>query len=144
MALLEYLYSDHTPMEERDPVGILVLANQFCQPRLVALAEYYITRELQESISDTCTETSDVDVVDIMEKSKVGILICAILFKKTRQFMYVLHTREIIQIHRIWNPLVKHRADSRFAPSQCETSLQSSPISRSVVLRSNVCAYFIP
>ena len=88
MALLEYLYSDHTPIEEGDPVGILVLANQFCQPRLVALAEYYITKELEESISDTCTETSDVDVVDIMEKSMVGILICAIIYEKMGQFVH--------------------------------------------------------
>ena len=77
MALLEYLYSDHAPIEEGDPVGVLVLANQFCQPRLVALAEYYITKELENSINEKYPENSNVDVVAIMDDSKVWI--CAMM-----------------------------------------------------------------
>ena len=86
MALLEYLYSDHAPIGEGDPVGVLVLANQFCQPRLVNLAEYYVTKELQNAINDKCTENIDVDVVAIMENSKVWI--CIIIIKKTKQLAW--------------------------------------------------------
>ena len=86
MAFLEYLYSDHAPIEEGDPVGVLVLANQFFLPRLLTMAEYHIAKELKTIISDDYTETSDIDVISIMEDSKVWILSCVMMVKTTKQF----------------------------------------------------------
>ena len=72
-ALLEYLYSDHAPIEEGDPVGILVLANQFCQPRLVTLAEYYVTKCVENSFNAKGGADADVDVVGILYSAKVEL-----------------------------------------------------------------------
>ena len=49
LALLEYLYTDHAPIEDGDAVGIMVLADRFCLPRLVNLCELYITKEVAKS-----------------------------------------------------------------------------------------------
>eukprot|EP00731_Ephydatia_muelleri_P009357 Em0004g1695a len=38
LAFLEYLYTDHSPIEEGDSVGILVLANEYVMPRLTSLS----------------------------------------------------------------------------------------------------------
>ena len=72
MGLLEYLYSDHAPIEGGDPVGVLVLANQFFQPRLVAMAEYCITNGIRNTVAEKYAET--VDVVNIMNNSKVRLI----------------------------------------------------------------------
>ena len=34
LAFLEYLYTDHSPIEDSDSIGILELANQYVMPRL--------------------------------------------------------------------------------------------------------------
>ncbi|XP_022081983.1 rho-related protein racA-like [Acanthaster planci] len=44
LALLEYLYTDHAPIEEGDAVGILVAADQYGQDRLRNLCELYISK----------------------------------------------------------------------------------------------------
>ncbi|XP_022081981.1 rho-related protein racA-like [Acanthaster planci] len=44
LALLEYLYTDHAPIEEGDAVGILVAADRYGQDRLRNLCELYITK----------------------------------------------------------------------------------------------------
>ena len=72
MGLLEYLYSDHAPIEGGDPVGVLVLANQFCLPRLVTMAEYCITNGIRNTVAEKYAET--VDVVNIMNNSKVRLI----------------------------------------------------------------------
>lgn len=70
LALLEYLYTDHAPIEEGDSVGIMVLADQYCQPRLVNLCELYITKEVDRSCSK-CIETADIDVIGLLLTSQV-------------------------------------------------------------------------
>ena len=72
MGLLEYMYSDHAPIEGGDPVGVLVLANQFCQPRFVTMAEYCITNGIRITVTEKYAET--VDVVSIMNNSKVWLI----------------------------------------------------------------------
>lgn len=48
LALLEYLYTDTVQFDgETDLVELLVLADRFCLPRLVALCELHITREVE-------------------------------------------------------------------------------------------------
>ena len=62
LALLEYLYTDHAPIEEGDSVGILELSNKYVLPRLMALCELYISKEVERATAESITQ-ADVDVV---------------------------------------------------------------------------------
>ena len=70
--LLEYLYSDHAPIEQGDPVEVLVLANQYCIPRLVTLAEYCIAKTIEETLSRKTSLEGDMNIFNVMYNSKVG------------------------------------------------------------------------
>ncbi|XP_065844848.1 rho-related protein racA-like [Oscarella lobularis] len=65
LALLEYLYTDHAPIEDTDSVGLLVVANQFCLPRLVTLCELYITKEVDRATTNRIAE-ADIDVIGLL------------------------------------------------------------------------------
>ncbi|KAK3106574.1 hypothetical protein FSP39_022813 [Pinctada imbricata] len=69
-ALLEYLYTDHAPIEESDAVGILVLADEYCQKRLVNLCELYITKEVDKQVTKRI-EKSDIDVIGLLLNSQL-------------------------------------------------------------------------
>ncbi|KAK3749892.1 hypothetical protein QZH41_005808 [Actinostola sp. cb2023] len=56
LAILEYLYTDHAPIEELDPVDIMVLADRFCLPRLVTLCELYIAKNVDRMIQKKVTD----------------------------------------------------------------------------------------
>ncbi|WAR24339.1 RACA-like protein [Mya arenaria] len=49
LAFLEYLYTDHSPIEDSDAVVIIVLADEYGQRRLINLCELYITKEIDRS-----------------------------------------------------------------------------------------------
>ena len=68
--MLEYLYTDHAPIEEGDSVGIMVLADQYCQNRLINLCELYITKEIDRSCTKNI-EKMDIDVVGVLQTSQV-------------------------------------------------------------------------
>ncbi|XP_071100779.1 rho-related protein racA-like [Haliotis cracherodii] len=65
LALVEYIYTDHAPIEGGDAVGILVLADEYCQPRLVNLCELYFTKEVDRSCTKNI-EKSNVDVIGLL------------------------------------------------------------------------------
>ncbi|XP_048237534.1 rho-related protein racA-like [Haliotis rufescens] len=69
LALLEYIYTDHAPIEGGDAVGILVLADEYCQPRLVNLCELYITKEVDRSCTKNIKK-SDIDVIGLLLTSQ--------------------------------------------------------------------------
>ncbi|XP_045160594.2 rho-related protein racA-like isoform X2 [Mercenaria mercenaria] len=69
LAFLEYLYTDHSPIEENDAVGILVLADEYGQRRLVNLCELYITKEVDRSVTKQI-EKSDIDVIGLLLTSQ--------------------------------------------------------------------------
>ena len=71
LALLEYLYSDHAPIEEGDSVGIMVLADEYCQRRLINLCELYITKEVDRNVTKRI-EKSDIDVIGLLLTSQVN------------------------------------------------------------------------
>ena len=64
LALLEYLYTDHAPIEEGDAVGILVAADRYGQDRLRNLCELYITKGV-----DVTEE--HVDVIGLLHTAQV-------------------------------------------------------------------------
>jgi Rho family protein len=63
LALLEYMYTDHSPIKENDSVGIMVLADEYGQSRLIDLCELYILSQSKPSLlpfidfsmADVCT-----------------------------------------------------------------------------------------
>lgn len=62
LSLLEYLYTDHAPIEDGDSIGILQLANQYVQPRLMALCELYISKEVERATMASIAQ-ADVDII---------------------------------------------------------------------------------
>ncbi|XP_062609744.1 rho-related protein racA-like [Saccostrea cucullata] len=70
LALLEYLYTDHAPIEEGDSVGIMVLADEYCQKRLINLCELYITKEVDRNVSKQI-EKSEIDVIGLLLTSQL-------------------------------------------------------------------------
>ncbi|XP_067686081.1 rho-related protein racA-like [Haliotis asinina] len=82
LALLEYLYTDHAPIEGGDAVGILVLADEYCQPRLLNLCELYITKEVDRS----CTKNIEKAEIDV-----IGLLLTAQLHNASQLSKWCLH-----------------------------------------------------
>jgi len=74
LAFLEYLYSDHAPIEDGDSVGLLQLADSYCVPRLVNLCELYTTMEVDRSVSKNI-EKSDIDVIGLLLVSQVRAIL---------------------------------------------------------------------
>ena len=71
LAFLEYLYSDHAPIEDGDSVGLLQMADRYNVPRLVNLCELYITKEVDRAVSKNI-EKSDIDVIGLLLISQVS------------------------------------------------------------------------
>ena len=62
MAMLEYLYTDHSPIEETDSIGILVLANQYVLPRLMSLCELYITKQVDKACAKSIAD-AEINII---------------------------------------------------------------------------------
>lgn len=116
MALMEYLYSDHAPIEDGDSVGIMVLADEYGQKRLVNLCELYITKEVDRSVTKQI-EKSDIDVIGLLLTSQIYnaeqlsnwclhfISSNYIAFEKRKEFSLLTGSnKEHVEEHR-WPPL---------------------------------------
>ena len=62
LAFLEYLYTDHAPIEEGDCIGVLVLSNQYVMKRLMSLCELYIAKKVDRACAESIAD-ADVDVI---------------------------------------------------------------------------------
>ncbi|XP_052774925.1 rho-related protein racA-like [Mya arenaria] len=69
LAFLEYLYTDHSPIEDSDAVVIIVLADEYGQRRLINLCELYITKEIDRSVTKQI-ERSEIDVIGLLLTSQ--------------------------------------------------------------------------
>ena len=72
LAILEYLYTDHAPIEEGDSEEIMALADRFCLPRLVSLCELYITKKVDVIIRDKVSNGVG-DVIRMLLLSQVSV-----------------------------------------------------------------------
>ena len=68
LAFLEYLYTDHAPIEEGDSIGILILSDQYVMKRLMSLCELYITKQVDKACSKSIAE-ADMDVIGVCNYS---------------------------------------------------------------------------
>lgn len=69
LAMLEYLYTDHSPIEEGDSMGILALANEYCIERLVTLCELYVSKMVDRAIAEGI-EKAEINVVGLLLDSQ--------------------------------------------------------------------------
>jgi Rho family protein len=65
MPFLEYLYTDHSPIEANDSMGILILADKFQVPRLITLCELYISKDVEKATADSILK-ANIDVVEVL------------------------------------------------------------------------------
>ena len=65
------MYTDHAPIEENDSVGIMVLADEYGQSRLVNLCELDITKEVDKNVSKRI-ENADIDVIGLLLTAQVS------------------------------------------------------------------------
>ncbi len=72
MALLEYLYSDHAPIEQMDAVDLLSLSDRFCQPRLINLIELYTSKHVEKACEKSI-QRADIDVIGLLHASQVKL-----------------------------------------------------------------------
>jgi len=68
-AFIEYLYTDHAPLEEVDCEDLIILANMYGSTRLVTLCELYETRVIDRAIADGIAK-ADIDIIDILLHSQ--------------------------------------------------------------------------
>ncbi|XP_033732152.1 rho-related protein racA-like [Pecten maximus] len=69
LALLEYLYTDHSPIEDIEVVGLVVLADEYGQKRLMNLCELYITKEVDKSVTKNI-EKAEIDVIGLLHTTQ--------------------------------------------------------------------------
>lgn len=60
--MLEYLYTDHSPIEEVDSIGIMIIANQYVLPRLMSLCELYVTKQVDKACAKSIAD-ADIDII---------------------------------------------------------------------------------
>jgi len=106
LALLEFLYTMHSPIEDGDAVGILVLASRFNVPRLVSLCELYISKAVDVA-TRTKIANSDIDVI--------GLLMCAQLHNASQLAQFCLHF-----ISTNYGPFTKRPEFSKLSPENLE------------------------
>ena len=70
LALLEYIYTDHSPIEDGDAVGILVVADRYGLERLKNLCELYITKGVDVAVAN-CIAEAHVDVIGLLHTAQV-------------------------------------------------------------------------
>ena len=82
LAFLEYLYTDHSPIEDcTDSVGILDLSNRYVLPRLTSLCELYIAKHVERATAESIAQ-AEVDIIG-MTAGMLCIIMCSIPLKRT-------------------------------------------------------------
>ncbi|XP_064392713.1 rho-related protein racA-like isoform X2 [Halichondria panicea] len=70
VSFLEYLYTDHAPIEEGDSMGILELANRYMMSRLMSLCELYISKHVERATKDFIAK-ANVDIIGLLLSSQL-------------------------------------------------------------------------
>jgi Rho family protein len=66
LPLLEYIYTEHAPIEEGDAVGLLMLSDRYQMTRLGTLCELYISK-MVERACEKGIEKADIDVIGLLQ-----------------------------------------------------------------------------
>jgi len=63
LPFLEYLYTDHAPIEQSDAVGILIEANKYGISRLVTLCELYISKIVEKATAESIERSGSLSTI---------------------------------------------------------------------------------
>jgi hypothetical protein len=66
LPLLEYIYTEHAPIEEGDAIGLLMLADRYQVTRLGTLCELYVSK-MVERACEKGIEKADIDVIGLLQ-----------------------------------------------------------------------------
>jgi small GTP-binding protein len=66
MPLLEYVYTDHAPIEGGDCIGILAAADQYQLPRLVSLAELWVSKLIEKATQKDVAKAT-INIADVLD-----------------------------------------------------------------------------
>jgi len=70
-AFLQYIYTDHSPIEESpDSIGIIELANRFNLNRLTSLCELKITKQVEVATANDITK-ANIDIIGVLLASQL-------------------------------------------------------------------------
>jgi len=64
-AFMEYIYSDHAPIEDGDALGLLLLCNRYNAPRLLSMCELYVSKMVEVATKDGI-EKADIDLIGLL------------------------------------------------------------------------------
>ena len=84
MAFLQYLYTDHCPIDEGEATMIMVLANQYCINRLKALCELYISKTVEKA-TEVSIANLDINVIGKCAVVMITIVTKFTLYRLTAQ-----------------------------------------------------------
>ncbi|PRP82049.1 Rho GTPase-like protein [Planoprotostelium fungivorum] len=65
LCVLEYVYTEHSPIEDNDSMLIMELANQYGMPRLLTLCELYTSKLIEKKTEDGI-ENADIDIIGVL------------------------------------------------------------------------------
>jgi len=68
-AFLEFIYTDHCPIETSDSLGVLHLANRYGMSRLVTLCELYISKMIEKATAIS-VDKAEIDVINILMEAQ--------------------------------------------------------------------------
>eukprot|EP01102_Stenamoeba_stenopodia_P004108 TRINITY_DN1428_c0_g1_i1.p1 TRINITY_DN1428_c0_g1~~TRINITY_DN1428_c0_g1_i1.p1 ORF type:complete len:703 (+),score=172.21 TRINITY_DN1428_c0_g1_i1:118-2226(+) len=69
LPVLEYIYTDHAPIEQSDAVGILMEANKYGLVRLVTLCELYISKIVEKATAESI-ERAKINVIELLDMAQ--------------------------------------------------------------------------
>jgi len=65
LALLEFLYTSHAPIEESDAMEIIMVSNRFNVSRLITLCELFLSKEVERHTTQNISK-AEVDVIEML------------------------------------------------------------------------------
>jgi len=74
LAALEYIYTDHSRIEESDMGELIVLANRLDLPRLITLCELYVSKAVDKAVADgiqKAIEKGDINILGLLPMSQM-------------------------------------------------------------------------
>eukprot|EP01113_Clastostelium_recurvatum_P017139 TRINITY_DN2004_c0_g1_i1.p1 TRINITY_DN2004_c0_g1~~TRINITY_DN2004_c0_g1_i1.p1 ORF type:complete len:614 (+),score=151.93 TRINITY_DN2004_c0_g1_i1:176-1843(+) len=86
LAALQYIYTDHAPIEDSDMGELIVLANRLGLTRLITLCELYISKAVDHAVADGIKKAIEKGEIDI-----IGLLPLAQLYNAPQLEAFMKH-----------------------------------------------------
>ena len=94
LIFLEYLYTDHAPLEKENALEVLALANQYAVLRLMAMCELFISEEAEQLMADKIDQ-EDLDVIGMFIFVFGWVCMCVCVFVRVGVCMLKVTTQHL-------------------------------------------------